>query len=91
MLSYGEVAEDLPSTSPHPIEPTESEPMPHIPRGDRHNLRYVRDMLEQLAVVAGAEGGPFLVYLIDLAREEAAEKLRRNEILISGEERHASP
>lgn len=56
-----------------------------------HNLRYVRDMLEQLTVVAGGEGGPFLVYLIDLARHEAAEKLRRNEALMSGEQRHPPP
>ena len=51
-----------------------------------HNLRYVRDMLEQLIVVASGEGGPFLVYLIELARHEAADKLRRMEGQLSREQ-----
>ncbi len=42
------------------------------------NLQYVYDMLEQLEIVASGSGGPFLVYLIDLARHEASEKLQRS-------------
>lgn len=40
------------------------------------NLKYVSDMLEQLKVLAAASGGPFLCYLLDMAKTEANERLR---------------
>ena len=43
--------------------------------GGRDNLQYVFDMLGQLSRVATADGGPFLIYLIELARHEAEAKL----------------
>lgn len=40
------------------------------------SLKYVCDMIEQLKVVAGGSGGPFLIYLLDMASAEANERLR---------------
>ena len=51
------------------------EPPQHRPPGG--NLRYVSDMLSQLKVVSGREGGPFLAYLLELARAEAIERLTK--------------
>ncbi|BDA84479.1 hypothetical protein Sa4125_20210 [Aureimonas sp. SA4125] len=62
-----------PRSGPNSIKMTA---MTHGTNRESHNLRYVKDMLEQLKVVAQGGGSPFLVYLIDLARHEAAEKLR---------------
>ncbi|WP_156386673.1 hypothetical protein [Aureimonas sp. Leaf454] len=39
------------------------------------NLHYVCELLEQLKVLAGADGGPFLRYLIDMALKEASDRL----------------
>jgi alpha/beta superfamily hydrolase len=39
------------------------------------NLRYVRDMLKQLEVVAGAPHGSLLGYLLEMARLEAEHQL----------------
>ena len=47
------------------------EPTPSPPP----NLQYVSDMLGQLKVVAGTQGGPFLAYLLDLAAAEAGRLL----------------
>lgn len=43
----------------------------------RANLEYVRDMLEQLKVVSGAKSGAMLIYLLDLAKLEAEERIAR--------------
>jgi hypothetical protein len=42
-------------------------------------LHYVSDMLLQLKVVAGEAGGPFLTYLLEMARAEAIGRLQRFE------------
>jgi len=36
----------------------------------RANLEYVRDMIEQLKVVSGAEKGAILLYFLDMAKLE---------------------
>jgi hypothetical protein len=36
----------------------------------RANLEYVRDMIEQLKVVSGAEKGAILLYFLDMAKAE---------------------
>lgn len=43
----------------------------------RANLQYVCDMLDQLRRVAAPTGGPVLLYLLDMAKLEAAEQLKR--------------
>ncbi|HEX2020155.1 MAG TPA: hypothetical protein VGO17_14565 [Aurantimonas sp.] len=43
---------------------------PNMP-DSRANLRYVRDMLEQLRAVSGAPEGSVLSYLMEMARLEA--------------------
>ena len=50
--------------------------MCQTPIDRKANLEYVCDMLVQLKVVASSSGGPLLVYLIDLAQNEAADRLQ---------------
>ena len=66
MVSY-------PPQSPVSFDKPMDEPPENRPAGG--NLRYVSDMLLQLKVVSGREGGPFLAYLLELARAEAIERL----------------
>ncbi|KQT60434.1 MULTISPECIES: hypothetical protein [unclassified Aureimonas] len=50
--------------------------MPENGKDPRDNLKYVSDMLEQLKVLSAGSGGPFLTYLLDMAKTEASERLR---------------
>lgn len=52
--------------------------MSHVPSNPQANLHYVRDMLEQLKVVSGTQGGPLLLYLIDMAKHEAMIEIQRH-------------
>ena len=42
----------------------------------RANLEYVRDMIEQLKVVSGAEKGAILLYFLDMAKAKAETESR---------------
>lgn len=50
--------------------------MPETRPDPRDNLKYVCDMIDQLRVIAAQSGGPFLAYLLDMAKAEANERLR---------------
>ena len=43
----------------------------------RANLEYVRDMIEQLKVVSGAEKGAILLYFLDMAKAETESRITR--------------
>lgn len=50
--------------------------MPEHEPDPADTLKYVHDMLEQLRDLSAASGGPFLFYLLDMAKTEAGERLR---------------
>ena len=61
--------------------------MPETKVAPQANLHYVSDMLLQLKVVAGAEGGPFLTYLLEMAQAEAIGRLQRVSVYPGSETR----
>ena len=61
--------------------------MPETKVAPQANLHYVSDMLLQLKVVAGEDGGPLLAYLLEMARAEAIGRVQRFEVYPGNETR----
>ena len=61
--------------------------MPETKSAPNSNLHYVSEMLLQLKVVAGEAGGPFLAYLLEMARAEAIGRLQGFELYPGSETR----
>lgn len=61
--------------------------IPETERVPKARLRYVSDMLLQLKVVAGEEGGPFLAYLLEMDRSEAIGRLQGTPVYPGSETR----